>query len=53
MQIHDELRVSERAEISDIDTDKLNIFLAQIKDKKPNLANLSKGKNMSASGTYR
>ncbi len=44
MQIHDELRVSERAEISDIDTDKLNIFLAQIKDKKPNLANLSKEK---------
>lgn len=44
MQIHDELRVSERADFSDIDTDKLNIFLAQIKEKKPNLANLSKEK---------
>lgn len=44
MQIHDELRISERAEFSDIDTDKLNIFLAQIKEKKPNLANLSKEK---------
>lgn len=44
MQIHDELCISERAEFSNIDTDKLNIFLAQIKEKKPNLANLSKEK---------
>ena len=51
-KINDELRVMEKNEFNELDQNKITLFLAKLRTKKPNLAELTDQKNLALSGIY-
>ena len=51
-KINDELRVLENSEFNEVDKDKVTLFLAKLRTKKPNLTELTDKKNLALSGVY-